>query len=361
MTFIVIPMKHVHQHNEPTRDQLACSLLKAEGICPLDAAHILIDLVHSCREKNRITMPRIRRIVRIAAEACRKEEYSVTFEHAVKKTLDVKAHRRKRTLQEISSIARTLMRRCPGLRYRKIRSISSNDCRNYLYKAFSSERQRHKARLIMSGIFTIACNRGWCAENPIRKVESPALREHEIKALSTEQINRLLHTASRQQYLECLPMIGLMLYAGVRPYEATRLSWGDICMDEKVISIKPCHSKTGGARHVSIMPPLEKILRHFSHGKQADDRISPKCWQRKWKELRKDAGWDSPDKPWVQDCLRHTFASYHAKYFRDYQRLQWEMGHHSSALLRTRYLNMNGVTRQNAETFWRESAVALLC
>lgn len=57
-------------------------------------------------------------------------------------------------------------------------------------------------------------------------------------------------------------------------------------------------------------------------------------------------------KSWVPDCLRHTYASYHAKHFKDYNLLQMEMGHRSSSLLRTRYLNMKGISPQTATRFW---------
>ncbi len=46
------------------------------------------------------------------------------------------------------------------------------------------------------------------------------------------------------------------------------------------------------------------------------------------------------------------FASYHAMQFRDYAALQWEMGHAPPALLRTRYLNMDSVGRDEAREFW---------
>ena len=55
---------------------------------------------------------------------------------------------------------------------------------------------------------------------------------------------------------------------------------------------------------------------------------------------------------WSADALRHTYASYHAKWFRDFSLLQLEMGHRSSSLLRERYLNMEGVSRDRARLFW---------
>lgn len=66
------------------------------------------------------------------------------------------------------------------------------------------------------------------------------------------------------------------------------------------------------------------------------------------------AGWGSGGRfgAWRPDVLRHTYASFHAKWFRDFPLLQMEMGHRSSALLRARYLNMEGVSRERAALFW---------
>ena len=80
--------------------------------------------------------------------------------------------------------------------------------------------------------------------------------------------------------------------------------------------------------------------------------ICPKGWTIKWRKIRRRAGWGSRKRSWMPDCLRHTYASYHAKHFKDYNLLQMEMGHRSSSLLRTRYLNMKGISVQTANRFW---------
>ena len=55
---------------------------------------------------------------------------------------------------------------------------------------------------------------------------------------------------------------------------------------------------------------------------------------------------------WQQDVLRHTFASYHLKHFKNLVQLQIEMGHSTPDLLRTRYLNMRDITKEHARLFW---------
>ncbi len=125
----------------------------------------------------------------------------------------------------------------------------------------------------------------------------------------------------------------MMLYAGIRPHEVARLSWEQVDIGGRTISILPQHSKTGGARMVSIHAPLLRLLVECV----GTGRICPPQWQRHWRELRQHAGFTH----WVPDVLRHTCASYHLRHFRSYSELQYEIGHRDSSLLRTRYVNMS--------------------
>ena len=58
------------------------------------------------------------------------------------------------------------------------------------------------------------------------------------------------------------------------------------------------------------------------------------------------------ERRWVQDVLRHTYASFHAKNYADLPRLQLNMGHRDLSLLRSRYINMRGISRVEAKSFF---------
>ena len=73
----------------------------------------------------------------------------------------------------------------------------------------------------------------------------------------------------------------------------------------------------------------------------------PHNWQKRWQALRRAAGFTH----WQPDVCRHTFASYHAAYFKDLPELQLEMGHRNANLLLSRYLNLPQV--KHAKAFWR--------
>ena len=293
------------------------------------------------------TLKRSKKIVYLGVEALRQQERTVSFGAAVKEALDARKDRRTRTVYDFRYFTRRFMKRCPGLARRKVRAISAQECAQYIEMAFDTPRQRQKARLILSGVFGTAVKRGWCSENPVSKVEAPRVVEKQVPILSPQEIKDLRHTALAYQDGSCAAAVGMMLYAGIRPHEVARLTWAQVDLRERAIYILPQHSKTGGARRVTIHKPLLRILR--AHRRADGERICPANWLRHWRELRRAAGWGG-DKPWPQDALRHTFASYHLSHFRSYAGLQVEIGHRDATLLRTRYLCMNGV--HASAQFW---------
>ena len=314
----------------------ALEVLRETGVEILEAALI----AKTALEAGRGRVKRAVECITTGAEALRSREKTVTFERAVLEALEERKGRRKRTLTDFRYIIKRLMKRCKGLAKRRVRSITPSECAEYLRQAFDTPRQRNKARLILSGIFSTAMLHGWCAENPVRKVKPEKIEEKRIEILSNEEITRLTDTAAEYAGGVCMAAVAIMLLAGVRPHECERLRWGDVRLDAGVIVISPQHSKTGGARCVTIHPPLARILRHIQ--KADHERICPPNWRRLWAGLHKAAGFT----PWQPDVLRHTFATHHLSTFRSYAELQLEMGHRSAELLRTRYVAMEGIYRR---------------
>ena len=116
---------------------------------------------------------------------------------------------------------------------------------------------------------------------------------------------------------------------------------------KKIITIRSKNSKTGGTRHIEITTVLRKWL--YRLRRNSSENICPANWTRRWKSLRDDAGFKNK---WVNDVLRHTFATYHLKHLRNLIKLQVEMGHRDLNLLRSRYINMQGITSNDAWTFF---------
>ena len=253
-------------------------------------------------------------------------------------------------------MAARMMKKCPELTRKQVRSITPEDCERYLRKSFSTPRQRHKGRLILSGILNFSLKRGWCRRNAAFLVPPPILREKRIRALSLYEAKRLLHTAEQLFHGACLPACALMLYSGIRPHEVKRLTWKNINLKSGLVSLAPSHTKTGGSRYVSILPVLGAILSRTSSAGSPSRPVCPPNWEKKWREVRRRSG-ILKKSGWVQDVLRHTYASYHLAHFCNQNLLQKEMGHSSPSLLLARYLNMDGITSATGAMFWTYSFI----
>ena len=322
----------------------ALAVLKGAGEDLMAAAMIAKEAMEAGRGR----FKRARRCIAAGIAELQRQERTVSFEKAVDAALEARRERRVRTVYDFRYFTRRFMKRCPGLARRKVRAISVQECAQYIEMAFDTPRQRQKARLILSGVFGTAVKRGWCSENPVARVEAPRVVEKQVPILSPQEMKDLRQSAERYQGGSCAAAVGMMLYAGIRPHEVARLTWAQVDLREQAIYILPQHSKTGGARRVTVHKPLLRILR--THRRANGEKICPPGWLQHWRELRLSAGWNAPAHPWPQDALRHTFASYHLSHFRSYAELQVEIGHRDATLLRTRYVDQRPVV--NAEAFW---------
>lgn len=326
------------------REKAALEVLRSTGVDVLDAALLAKETLDAARGQ----LKRARLCLRLGAEELVKRERTVSFAKAVEAALAARKGRRARTQTDFRYVCKRLMTRNPELGNRRVRSMTARECERYLATAFETPQQFRKGRAVLSGVFSTAIRHEWCDVNPVAKVAVPQVQEHEVGILKPVEIKTLLEVAKTYENGTCLPAVGLMLYAGIRPHEVARLTYNEVDWENGGITIRARHSKTGGARRVDMPPPLRRLLAEF-RCMPAHARVCPKRWATHWAELHTRAGW-SAENPWQPDILRHTFASYHLQYHRDYSALQWAMGHRDASLLRTRYVDLRDVA--DAARFW---------
>ena len=282
----------------------------------------------------------LRRVIRAGVAAVKAEEHTVSFEEAAWASVESRAGRRATTLRDLRHFVRRMLR-VEGIAQRPLRALSTKECRELLEKAFgNSAHSFNKGRAILHSIFAYGQRQEWCGENPVARIETRRMQEKEIVPLKPEEVRRLEHAAQLPEHRDMQLSLHLMLYSGVRPAEVCRLSLHHIRLNEGRVIIPAQSSKTGGGRVIPLRSnkKLQRILLSI-----------PRNWQKRWQALRRAAGFSSGQ--WVPDVCRHTFASYHAAFFRDLNELQLEMGHRSTELIRTRYLNLPEV--KQAKAFWR--------
>ncbi len=330
-----------------TDEQLACALIRHTGLGLMDAARLILELQNgSASPREALTMEYCMNVIqRGCRDYGRQPEEENSFGRAIGLFLEHKRHRRPNTQLELRHYTRRFLRCKPCWAQRSLRSITKPECRRMLEEGFPNPSSRRKARIILHGLFSFCHKSGWLAENPADFVDEQPPVERRITPLSLNEAARLLHTCRQAEHRECAAAVGIMLWAGVRPAEVERLRWEDVKLREGTIILHPQHTKTGGARCVSIEPVLAWWLERV---KGEGGSLCPRNWKRKWASLHHAAGLA----PWVPDVLRHSFASYHAARYRNFEQLQYEMGHRSLQLLRYRYLATGGISPGAAADFW---------
>ena len=348
-------------------------ILTGTDVSVLDAARIAKNILDA-KPKNFVLtdLQFCAKVIEVGLRHMRTKEMPLADGFAL--YLKSKQHLRPDSIRDIRCIGNRLLRTNPELGKRNFSELSVAECEEWLNAAFHtnpqfkrsaneispqakdpkgetahkvSASQFNKARTMLHGLFEFALRREWCDKNPIKRIERKKVVEKEIQPLKLSETKRLIKTAQRESPVYAI-VAALLVYTGIRPREVRRLTWRDIDTEEKTITVRSQCSKTGGVRQVEIPPVLNRLLiAHSSELKEG--KICPTDWQRRWRKIRDNSGFRGR---WVQDVLRHTYASFHAKNYADLPRLQLNMGHYDVSLLRSRYVNMRGISNTDARNFF---------
>ena len=323
----------------------AQEVLGSAAVSVVDSARYIRNILDAKPSDSKLTDAQfVLKVIEVGLRNIRTKEMSLSEGFAL--YFKSKQHLRPDSIRDIRCIGNRLLRTKPELAKRNFSELSVSECEEWITSAFSTPSQHNKARAMLHGLFEFAVRREWCDRNPIKRIERRKVIEKEIKPLKLFQIRRLIETSRRESQIYAI-VAALLVYTGIRPREVRRLTWRDIDTEEKTITVRSQCSKTGGVRQVEIPPVLNRLL--ITHKSQNSSHICPTDWQRRWRKIRDNSGFRGR---WVQDVLRHTYASFHAKNYADLPRLQLNMGHSDLSLLRSRYVNMHGISRIEAKSFF---------
>jgi integrase len=195
-------------------------------------------------------------------------------------------------------------------------------------------------------IFNFGVKRGWLEQNPIAKIDLDEVKNGEVVTLTPNQAESLM--LATEDDIELLPYHALGLFAGIRPFELQRLNWQHVDLTERHIEIMSAVSKTRRRRIIEIEPNLATWLSYYiAKGGETVGSVTPSSnLRRRLRAIRKDAG----IMDWMQDVMRHSYASYALAKHGDIGRLTLAMGHTSAAVLWNHY--HRAAKRKDAEAYW---------
>ena len=338
---------------EKEKEVAALALLKSTGLGVLNAAQLVCAVVNRLRLCAGSTTPgavetrglgdiitRCETIIDEGLHSLAMRERTVSFAEAGWASVEARNDCRPTTRRDLRYYLRKMLK-VSGVEALPLRAMSTAQCRDILQQAFGHSKSCYiKGRAMLHSVFAYGIRREWCDTNPVARIEVPRVVETPKEPLPLPDVERLQKAVARPEFKDMKLSVNLLLYSGIRPTEVSRLREEDFCRREKVVIIRPQKSKTGGGRVV----PMRGVQQLSEQ-----EWVIPPNWQRRWRALRQAAGFTH----WVPDVCRHTFASYHAAYFRNLPELQLEMGHRDAGLLRTRY--MSPLLQKNAKDFWKKA------
>lgn len=161
----------------------------------------------------------------------------------------------------------------------------------------------------------------WCIERPRRWMSSnpasvvrveQATDDTPPPILTVAECKALLRAAANQNDGALAPYVATALFAGLRPFELSRLTWSQVNLKDGEIRLEANQTKTGLARVIAVDATLRAWL--TAHKGKA---FFPANWRKMFDAVKLEAGFGTPGeageaklKPWVPDLTRHTAISH---------------------------------------------------
>lgn len=231
---------------------------------------------------------------------------------------------------------------------RNISDISAEELRDFFAANYTSAGSYNTALTIDGAAFAWAVRREMLAKSPFDALEKRKITARESVDVYTPREAERLLAACVGKYAAARPAVAILLFAGVRPTELTKLTWDDIRRDgkgETHIRISASIAKTRQIRLVRVRPTLLAFLRTSGRHKKSE-KIIPKNWTRISRAIREAAG--ISNRP---DAARHSFASYALAAGEAIADVESDLGHAAGSDVLFRHYRA-AVTPSAAEKYW---------
>jgi integrase len=178
--------------------------------------------------------------------------------------------------------------------------------------------------------------------NPVAGVAKPKVVRTPPVIWTPDALDKLLRAAPA----ELVPALAVGAFAGLRTAEVLRLNWDEVSLERGLIEVRADKAKSARRRLVRIEPNLAEWLAPYV-GK------SGKVWPKGWRsyheataKLCRELGLE-----WVENGLRHSYASHYLAKFENAPALALSLGHVTPRMIFDHYREV--VSPQDAEAYWR--------
>jgi integrase len=241
-----------------------------------------------------------------------------------------------------------------GLGERDMQSVTETDLEQWLDSRKPSAKYRDDIRNRLVTFWEFAIQRRYVKHNAAKGLAkmSRAKRKKLSKIppaiMEAGEVKRLLDAAADLRGGQMLPYFAVCALCGLRPYEARRIAWEHIHLEQKEIYVPAEATKTGDDREVEMPACLVAWLEQIP----ADKRRGTLPYTRNgFDTVRDNAGVkDRWQEPKGHDILRHSAASHHFRLHNNAERTGAAMGH--DVLTFRKHYKSRVKTRTEAEAYF---------
>lgn len=234
---------------------------------------------------------------------------------------------------------------CEGFGTRAANEVRADEIGEWLQGQAWSQRTQKNYHADLSNFFGFAMRKGYCAENPLSRLDKPAVDEAQAPEIFTVAEATALLEASEELGGKMTAFLAVGLFAGLRTAELLKLDWRQIDLDAGTIEVASSISKTRDHRYVTISGNLAAWLR--LHPCESGP-LRPAAWR--WH--RDAAKTKAQIAKWPDNGMRHSFGSYHFAKHSNATLTAAEMGHRGKT--HTLFAHYRALVKpKEAERYWK--------
>jgi integrase len=270
------------------------------------------------------------------------------------------------TLREIEHTGKVITARWGGL---KIESLTKDHIETFIGEMECGYATKKNWRVKVSGFLNWCIAQGYRKSNPAKYILIKSDGTDLPRIVEFAQVVKMLEIAQNEvRFRPLINYCAVGFFAGLRPFEINRTSWGNITLRDKPTSddfgekwgdihVTREATKTKTPRYVPICTTLARFLHAYR-----DVPIYPKKnFRRLFTALRERVGYEFNSETgglkWPPDGMRHSYASFWLAVHKNKPALAEYMGN-SVDVIRRHY--SKGMPVEEAEPYWKISPVITL-
>ena len=234
----------------------------------------------------------------------------------------------------------------------RVADVTPDTIDAFLSKREVSPKSKDNDRRAVSRFFSWCIDRPrrWAAMNPCREIRIPQAEDGAPEILTVKECEALLNMAKTHKDGQLAPYLATCMFAGLRPFEAARLTWDAVNLKDGEIRLEGTQTKTGTPRVITICDTLKAWLKAFE-GKP----FFPANWRRDFDAIKRVIGYGRKTathpnlKPWPVDVLRHTAISHYFRQTGSYGQTAEQFGN-SEAIIKKHY--QGRVSSEDTKAFY---------